>query len=38
MKYETYDVNENVLKAARQIIDMGVLTKKSFDDCQHISS
>ncbi len=36
IKYETYDVTENVLDIARQIINMGVLTKKSFDDCQHI--
>lgn len=36
IKYETYDVTDNVLRVARQIIDMGVLTKKSFDDCQHI--
>lgn len=28
--------NEEVLSVARQIISMGILTEKSFDDCQHI--
>lgn len=36
MDYETYDVTEDALKVARQIVDMGILTQKSFDDCQHI--
>lgn len=34
--YETFDITEDVLNVARQIISMGVLTQKSFDDCQHI--
>ena len=34
--YETYDVTEDALGVAHQIVDMGILTQKSFDDCQHI--
>ncbi len=34
--YVTYDVTEDVLEVAHQIVNMGVLTRKSFDDCQHI--
>ncbi len=36
IQYETFDITECVLDVARKIISMGVLTKKSFDDCQHI--
>ena len=36
IEYETYDVTKEALDVAHQIIDMGVLTNKSFDDCQHI--
>lgn len=36
LNYKTYDVTESALDVAHQIISMGVLTKKSFDDCQHI--
>lgn len=38
IEYETYDITEEVLSVARQIISMGILTKKSFDDCQHIGT
>ncbi len=34
--YETYDVTEDALEVAHQIVGMGILTQKSFDDCQHI--
>ena len=34
--YENYDVTKEALDVAHQIIAMGVLTNKSFDDCQHI--
>jgi len=34
--YETYDVTEEALEVARQMIDLGILTKKNFDDCKHI--
>lgn len=30
------DVTEEALDVAQQIIDMGILTSRSFDDCQHI--
>lgn len=36
--YVTFDVTKEVLEVANQIVDMGILTKKSFDDCQHIGS
>lgn len=36
ISYETYDVTKEVLDVAHQIVAMGVLTNKSFDDCQHI--
>ncbi|MBD5470124.1 MAG: type II toxin-antitoxin system VapC family toxin [Lachnospiraceae bacterium] len=36
IEYEIYDVTEDALAVARQMIDLGILTKKSFDDCQHI--
>jgi len=36
IEYKIYDVTEDALDVARQIISLGVLTKKSFDDCQHI--
>ena len=34
--YETYDVTEDALEVAHQIVGMGILTQRSFDDCQHI--
>ncbi len=34
--YETYDVTKEALDVAHQIVAMGVLTEKNFDDCQHI--
>lgn len=36
IEYKTYDVTEDALEVAHQIIDMGIFTQKSFDDCQHI--
>lgn len=36
ISYETYDVTKEALDVAHQLITMGVLTNKSFDDCQHI--
>ena len=35
--YEVLRINEEVIKLARRIIDMGILTSKSFEDCQHIA-
>ena len=31
------EVTAETIKVANQIIDMGILTPKSFDDCQHIA-
>jgi len=36
IEYEIYDITQEVLEVARQIINIGILTPKSFDDCQHI--
>ena len=36
ISYENYDVTKEALDVAHQIVAMGVLTEKSFDDCQHI--
>ena len=37
IQYESYDITKDVLDVAHQLIAMGVLTNKSFDDCQHIA-
>lgn len=31
-------VNDEIRSVAQQIIDLGILTQKSFDDCIHIAS
>ena len=37
IRFTALDVTEDALDVAQQIIiDMGILTKKSYDDCQHI--
>lgn len=36
IEYETFEVTDEALRVAHQLISMGILTKKSFDDCQHI--
>lgn len=36
IRFTTLDVTEKALDVAQQIINMGILTQKSFDDCQHI--
>ncbi len=33
-----FDITREVSEIARQIIDAGILTEKSFDDCQHIGA
>ena len=38
IQYESYDITKDVLDVAHQLIAMGVLTNKSFDDCQHIGA
>ena len=35
--FTVLDVTEETLLVAQQLIDLGILAKKSFDDCQHIS-
>ena len=34
--YTLLRVDDDVSEIATQIIEMGILTKKSYDDCQHI--
>lgn len=36
--YTLIPITDNVTKVAQQIIEMGILTQKSYDDCQHISA
>ena len=38
IEYETFEVTDEALRVAHQLISMGILTKKSFDDCQHIAA
>lgn len=38
IKYTPIQINESMIDVAQEIIDMGILTKKSFDDCQHIAA
>ena len=38
ISYTKLEITDEVLKVANQIIDMGILTPKSFDDCQHIAT
>lgn len=36
--YTLVQIDDNVTDIAQQIIEMGILTKKSYDDCQHIGA
>ena len=36
--YTLIQINDNIVDIAQQIIEMGILTKKSYDDCQHIGA
>ena len=38
IQFTTLDITDNVISMAEKIIDMGILTQKSFDDCQHIGA
>ena len=38
INYTLVQINSNVAEIAEQIIEMGILTKKSYDDCQHIGA
>ena len=36
--YTPIEITDDMSNIAQQIIDMGILTKKSYDDCQHIAA
>ena len=38
IEFSVLEVTEEALDVADQIIDMGILTRKSYDDCQHIGT
>ncbi len=38
IEFTTLDITEDVTAVAYKIIELGVLTQKSFDDCQHIGA
>ena len=38
IKFTTLEITEDVVAVARKIIEMGILSQKSFDDCQHIGA
>ncbi|MDR0943154.1 MAG: PIN domain-containing protein [Ruminococcus sp.] len=37
VKYTELNVDEKVLRLADEIVNQGILTKKSYEDCQHIA-
>ena len=38
INYTLVQINSTVAEIAEHIIEMGILTKKSYDDCQHIGA
>ncbi len=38
IEYTKLKINAEILELAQKIIDMGILTPKSYDDCQHIAA
>ena len=36
IQFTILDITEDIITIAKKIIGMGILTQKSFDDCQHI--
>lgn len=36
--FVTLDISDEIESVAHKIIDMGILTNKSYDDCQHIAA
>ena len=38
ISYTVIDITDELELVARKIIEMGILTKKSYDDCQHIAA
>ncbi len=38
INYTLVRINNDIIEIAEQIIEMNILTKKSYDDCQHIGA
>lgn len=38
INYTPIEITDDMSDIAQQIVDMGILTKKSYDDCQHIAA
>ena len=38
IEFTTLDITEDITLVAMKIVEMGILTQKSFDDCQHIGT
>ena len=38
IRFTTLEITEEVVMVAKKISEMGILTQKSFDDCQHIGA
>lgn len=38
INYTPIRITDDMTDIAQQIVDMGILTRKSFDDCQHIAA
>ena len=36
--FQTVEITDKTMKLAEKFIDLGILKKKSFDDCQHIAA
>ncbi len=38
INFKTLDITGDALRVAEKLIDIGILSRKSFDDCQHIAA
>ncbi len=38
INFKTLDITDDALRVAEKLIDIGILSRKSFDDCQHIAA
>ena len=38
IEYTPIEITDDMSDVAQQLIDMGILTQKSYDDCQHIAA
>ena len=38
ISYTTLDISDEVMEVAQKIVELGILTPKSYDDCQHIGA